>query len=269
MRFNMDALISQSRQAPLSPNLSKKIFQLIDLTSLNITDNNESIITLCKNTESHLGHVAAICIYPQFISLAKTLIKNKHIKIATVVNFPDGTQPLHKTIADIHQALADGADEIDMVFPYQSFLNGQRKLAREYLHQCKFICGPKITLKVILETGELKSDQNIADACEDAINTGANFVKTSTGKTANGATLEAAYIMLNAIKKAALTGKSVGFKASGGIRTLADATPYIYLAQKIMGAEWISPQTFRFGASSLATNLCSNVIPAQERSERY
>ena len=256
MIYNPTTLISLAKQAPISANLAKQVFSLIDLTSLNDSDNDETIIQLCKNAQSHLGHVAAICVYPQFIALAKQLIKNNLIKIATVVNFPAGTQPLAKTLVDIDKALADGADEIDVVFPYSAFLNDQREFARNYINKCKSACGAAITLKVILETGELKSEQNIADACEDVINSGADFLKTSTGKTSIGATLEAAYIMLNAIKNASLSGKkTIGFKVSGGIRNLTDAAPYIYLAQEWLGKEWIAPQTFRFGTSSLATNL--------------
>lgn len=255
MSSNISSLILRAKQKPITKNLATQIFSLIDLTSLNNSDTNETIISLCKNAQFHLDHVAAICVYPQFISLAKQLIKNNLIKIATVVNFPEGTQSLEKTITEIKQALADGADEIDVVFPYTAFLNDQREFARNYISQCKSICGAHVTLKVILETGELKSDQNIANASVDAINSGADFLKTSTGKTSVGATLEAAFIMLNAIKKASSEGKVLGFKAAGGVKTLSDAAPYIYLAQEVMGKEWISPQTFRFGASSLVTNI--------------
>lgn len=255
MISDMSQSINTARQALITPHCAKQIYSLIDLTSLNDTDNNDTIIQLCKNTQSPLGHVAAICIHPPFIGLAKQLLKDPTIKIATVVNFPEGKSSIDIVGADIKKSIADGADEIDLVFPYEAFIARQTEFAHEFIKQCKLLCGDKITLKVILETGELKSTQLIADASELAINAGADFIKTSTGKTRVGATLEAAYIMLNAIKNASLHGKRVGFKAAGGIRTLAEAAPYINLAEEIMGKKWIAPHTFRFGASSLAVNL--------------
>ncbi len=251
----MTDLISAAKQKAITAHLTPMIYSLIDLTSLNENDNDNAISQLCKNTQSKLGHVAAICIYPQFITLAKSLLQNSAVKIATVVNFPQGNDAVDNVCLAIQKAIADGADEIDLVFPYHTFLQGKYDYSHDYIKQCKLICGDAITLKVILETGALITTQQISTACEIAIRAGADFLKTSTGKIATGATLEAAYIMLTAIQNASLQGKNIGFKAAGGIRTLKDAAPYIYLAEQIMGNNWISPQTFRFGASSLAENL--------------
>ncbi len=248
-------VINLAKQKTITAHLVPKIYSLLDLTSLNETDNNNTIEQLCKNTKSKLGHVAAICIYPQFIPVAKSLLNNNAVKIATVVNFPQGNDSIDNVRIAIKNAITDGANEIDLVFPYQAFLQGKNDYSLDFIKQCKLVCGNSIILKVILETGALTTPQHISNACDIAIQAGADFLKTSTGKIASGATLEAAYLMLNAIKNASLQGKKIGFKAAGGIRTLKDAAPYIYLAEHIMSNNWISAQTFRFGASSLAENL--------------
>lgn len=255
MSSDMEMLINSAKQQVITSHLAPLIFSLIDLTSLNETDNNDIISQLCHLTKSRLGQVAAVCVYPQFISTTKELLKNSSVKIATVVNFPHANDSLDNVCLAIKKAIADGADEIDLVFPFHDFLQGKYDYAYDFIKQSKLICGNSITLKVILETGALITTKNISDACEIAIKAGADFLKTSTGKIATGATLEAAYLMLSSIKTALLQGKKIGFKAAGGIRTIKDAASYIYLAEQILGFNWISPQTFRFGASSLAENL--------------
>lgn len=223
----------------------------MDLTSLNEDDTKTSIETLISQSNNALGNVAAICIYAKFLSFAKARL-NPTIGLATVANFPSGDANTDAVIAEVKAAIENGADEVDIVIPYKEYLkNGSCDYASEMVKAVKAICGNK-TLKVIIESGELKHPDLIAKAARDAIENGADFIKTSTGKTATGATLEAARVMLDEIKK---SKKTVGFKASGGIRNYEDACAYITLATDIMGEGFIDARTFRFGVSGLLKNL--------------
>lgn len=236
--------------------LARNIVSLIDLTSLNESDTDETIDALCNKAISHAGHVAAVCVYPQFVQQAATLLANSAVRVATVANFPAANDPLETVIESIKQSIKQGADEIDVVFPYRRYLAGDRAGACDFISACKKVCGAEILLKVILETGELKTSAIIADVSQAAISAGADFLKTSTGKVAVGATLEAATVMLQEIKK---SDRLVGFKASGGVRTLEQALAYLYLASDIMGSEWITPRSFRFGASQLLDEIQKNL----------
>lgn len=231
--------------------LAKKVLSLIDLTSLNNDDTPEIIDCLCKKAVNSFGHVAAVCVYPKFVAQAKKLLNNSPVKIATVTNFPTGGQPLEDVLAQTKTALMDGADEIDMVIPYQAYLAGEQQVVKNYITASKKVCGTK-ALKVILETGALADSRVIAEVSRIAILAGADFLKTSTGKISIGATLEAAQVMLEAIKE---SGKPVGFKASGGVKTVKQAADYLYLAEEIMGEKWVSSNTMRFGASSLLDDI--------------
>lgn len=230
----------------------QKIFTLLDLTSLNETDQPETIKILCGQATWREVHAAAVCIYPRFVALAKDLLCDSGIKIAAVTNFPEGNQPCEEVVEEISQAIANGADEIDMVMPYQDLLAGKTAEVATFLLRCKAVCGEKIKLKVILETGALQHPHLIAQASEIAIDNGADFLKTSTGKISIGATLKAAEIMLTIIHG---SHQKIGFKAAGGIRTIAQASQYLALTEKICGAEWLSPELLRLGASSLAQAL--------------
>lgn len=235
--------------------VKKLIINCLDYTSLNDTDTEDTIRTLCDRAITPLGHVAAVCVYPDFVKLAHLQLQNTGIHIATVVNFPRGSENLDDILTDTKAALFEGADEIDVVLPYESYLNGDRENAIRVIYAVKKTCGDKI-VKVILETGELNTAEMIRGASTDALSAGADFLKTSTGKVAVGATPEAAIVMLKAIKKyQPKTEKTLGLKISGGIRTEQDAAQYIELARSIMGENWVSPHTFRIGASSLLANL--------------
>lgn len=237
-------------------NLAGKVLNLIDLTSLNEGDTDEQIIQLCHSASSEVGDVAALCIYPRFIPLAnKTLNKmqTNAIKIATVVNFPAGGIDVERTVAETETAVRLGADEVDMVLPYRDLEQGNVEAAGDMVKQCKSVCGDKALLKVIIESGELKTPELIRSASEVVIANGADFIKTSTGKVPINATLDAAKIMLECIKN---SGKpNVGFKAAGGIRTMQEALSYLKLAEDIMGQDWLTPEHFRFGASSLLNSV--------------
>jgi len=234
--------------------LNKKLFSLIDLTSLNESDTDESITALCQKAVSPLGQVAAVCVFPRFVKLAKSLLPAS-VRIATVANFPSGNESLETVLDTITQALQDGADEIDVVLPYQRYLNGEHADALAQVAACKKACGDKL-LKVILETGAFPDAQTIFQASKAALLAGADFVKTSTGKIATGATPEAARAMVMAIKEgSSQVNRVLGFKASGGVRTREQALIYYQLASELMNEAWISPQTFRIGASQLVGEL--------------
>jgi deoxyribose-phosphate aldolase len=227
----------------------KDVFSLLDLTSLQDTDNAASIAALCRKAQEPGLEVAAVCVYPPFVHDAVTDLAKTTIKVATVVNFPRGDETLDVISASIRQALADGATEIDMVFPYKQYLQGKKSNALHKVRACKELVGKNILLKVILETGVIDNLSVIEQLSTELIAAGADFLKTSTGKVSVGATIEAAAVMLSAIKS---SGANTGFKASGGIRTIEQALQYIRLAEDIMGVEWVTPRHFRIGTSGIA-----------------
>ncbi|MEI6894313.1 MAG: deoxyribose-phosphate aldolase [Colwellia sp.] len=227
----------------------------MDLTSLTDTETAQEIIALCQQAKSPVGETAAICIFPRFIPLAKkTLLAQgtPQVKIATVTNFPHGNDDKDIALAETLAAVAYGADEVDLVFPYRALIAGNDSIGFDMVKACKQVCRDKAKLKVIIETGELKSEALIRQASEICINAGADFIKTSTGKVAVNATPEAAKIMLTVIKE---TNTAVGFKAAGGVRNVDDAAIYLGLADSILGSGWADVQHFRFGASSLLASL--------------
>lgn len=233
---------------------ASRALRLMDLTSLNEDDTREKITALCNAANSAEGQVAALCIYPRFIPHAKKMLREfgtAGIKLATVVNFPHGEADVDVAVAETRAAIAYGADEVDLVFPYAALMAGDTSTGAEMVRACKAACGDKL-LKVIIESGELKTDALIRAASLIAIQAGADFIKTSTGKVAVNATLAAAEAMLAVIKE---TGAHCGFKAAGGVRTVEDAAAYLALADELMGKDWVSPAHFRFGASGLLSNL--------------
>ena len=234
----------------------EQLFSLIDLTSLNEADDRDAISTLCDKTISPLGHVAAVCVYPQFVAYAKNLLQHTSVNIATVVNFPSGDDSLESTVELIQQSIQHGANEIDAVFPYSQFLRGEKETAYEFIRACKAACTDSVLLKVILETGALKDVSLIAEVSYNLCHNGADFLKTSTGKIPVGATIEAARAMLEVIQK---IPRPIGLKISGGVRTVEQAQQYIELASSIMGEAWVTPTHFRIGASALADVLCASV----------
>lgn len=230
-----------------------RALSLMDLTDLNANSSAEAVAKLCGSAASPHGNVAAICIWPRFVKGAKPLLKGSGIRIATVVNFPDGNEDTAPVVMETEKAIKDGADEIDLVFPYRAFKRGEHELAGEQISIIASVCKDRALLKVILETGELRDAGLIRAASELALEEGADFIKTSTGKAQVNATPRAAEIMLEAIK--ASGRRDAGFKPAGGIKTVADAAVYLELADRIMGPDWAKPATFRFGASSLLGDI--------------
>ncbi len=236
----------------ISHSVRQHLISLLDLTSLNENDNESTIDLLCTQATTPYGKVAAVCIYPQYVSLAHHKLRDKAIHIATVCNFPDGSQNLETTLLEIQQATTNGADEIDLVLPYYSFLQDKQKEIQSYLANCRSILNPNQRLKIILETGSYLDKNDIALATRLAIESGAHFIKTSTGKIPIGATPEAADVIFKTIKS---INPNVGFKASGGVRHIEDALIYLRLAEKWMGESWVQPEHFRIGASRLLHDL--------------
>ena len=227
--------------------LALRALSLLDLTDLTDLANEAGLLQLCAKAVAAPQAVAAICIWPRFVSIARRALGDSPVKVATVVNFPTGGTNVARIAADTEEALKDGADEIDLVMPYRAMMEGDPGLASDMIAEIRAIC-ESATLKVILETGALPDLATIRQASDLAIAAGADFIKTSTGKTAVSATPEAAKVMLQAIKA---SGRPVGLKPSGGLKTLADAEAYLTLADTIMGPDWATPATFRFGASGL------------------
>lgn len=234
--------------------LAQRVFSCIDNTTLNGTDNEKHVETFCRHT-MEMGHVAAVCVYPRFVSIARKTLVGSGIRVASVAGaFPHGQLPIALKVEEVKYAIGEGADEIDMVLSRGTLLTGEDNEVRDEVAMMKEACQGR-TLKVILETGEL-SPTLIAKASQLAIDGGADFIKTSTGKISVGATLEAAEIMLNVINEnVKKSKKTVGFKAAGGISTPEEALAYAEMAKKIMGDNFIKNQTFRIGASRLTDRL--------------
>jgi deoxyribose-phosphate aldolase len=229
---------------------ARRALPLVDLTSLNDDDTPARIAALCEQAVTPKGNVAAVCVYAPFVKQCVEALRGTGVRVATVANFPAGGLDVAAVRAEIEAELADGADEIDVVLPYRAYAEGEREDALETIHAAREVTG-RTTLKVILETGRLETAELIRAAGSDALAAGADFLKTSTGKLQPGATLEAAHALLEVIRAA---GRG-GMKASGGVRTAEDAGRYLELADEELGPEWATPETFRFGASSLLGDL--------------
>lgn len=241
-----------------SPELvALRALALLDLTELGDSATTEHVESLCLRAVGPHGSVAAVCVWPRHVALAVERLWGSSVRVATVVNFPTGDEAVHDVLATTSQALADGADEIDLVLPYRALMQGDLAHAAAMVdHVRAAVPADSHRLKVILETGELVHPDLIDRAARLAIEHGADFVKTSTGKTPHSASLQATGIMLNAIREAPRT---VGLKPSGGIRTLADAASYLQQADAVMGPDWATPATFRFGASGLLDALVATI----------
>ncbi len=231
---------------------ARQALSLLDLTSLNDADTEAVIEKLCARAVTPHGKVAAVCVWPRFVALSKSRLVGTGIKVAAVANFPMGTADVARAVRETAAIVASGGDEVDVVFPYNAWLNGDRRVGPDLIAACKAACAGKAHLKVILETGCLRDQDEIAAASRAAIEAGADFIKTSTGKATISATPDSARTMLRAIKA---SGRSCGFKAAGGIRDATTAAAYLDLTAAIMGEGWISPATFRFGASGVLNDL--------------
>lgn len=255
-------LLEKQENTNFTPEVLKQIHGFIDLTSLTSIDTKESIWKLVdkvndfEGTRPDLPNVAAICTYPLFVETVKEALSAQEVKVVSVAGgFPSSQTFMEIKIAETAMAVMQGADEIDVVMNLGYFLEENYDELAEELQEIKESCR-NAKLKVILETGALLSPENIRKATILAIYSGADFIKTSTGKGYPGATPEAVYTMCKVLKKYhSITGKRVGIKIAGGIRTAEEAVRYYTIVKEILGTDWLNKELFRIGASSLIEDL--------------
>lgn len=251
-----DVIATAKEKAVADADTARRAISVLDLTSLNDDDTPEVIEALCKRAQTPVGNTAAVCVYAPFIETSWRALGQSGVKTATVVNFPAGGTNAQRVGDETADCVSKGADEVDLVFPYKAFIEGDSAIAADVVDATRMACGSMTTMKVILESGEFDDLTKVYEAARLAIKHGANFVKTSTGKVPVGATPEAAVAMLTAVRDARdEDGIDAGFKASGGVKTTDDAALYIAIADHIMGDGWAKPETFRFGASGVLTAL--------------
>jgi deoxyribose-phosphate aldolase len=242
---------------------ARRVVSLTDLTSLNDADDERAIQKLLKLASTDAGKVAAVCTWSRFAPLVKSGLKGTGIATAVVANFPAGAADAKAAAAETASAVAAGAEEVDVVFPYRALLAGDERSGMELVKACRDACGPGARLKVILETGQLGSDRNISTAARIACDAGAHFLKTSTGKTQPGATIEAVTVLLDVIAMYNKRDIKVGLKVSGGVRTVEQAKQYLDLYEDYLGIGSATPATFRIGASSLVSDILTVLRPKE------
>lgn len=265
-RFNTRSIKKQSKVQAL-----KLALNMIDLTTLEGKDTEGKVIQMCYKAMHPaddivgLPTVAAVCVYPNFVKTAKKALENSNVKVASVATaFPSGNSTHEIKISDTKLAVDSGADEVDMVISRGEFLQGNYNFVFDEIASIKEACG-KARLKVILETGELSSLENVRKASDIAILAGADFIKTSTGKIQPAATMPVTLVMLQAINDHYLkTGKMVGMKPAGGISTAKSALQYLVMLHETLGNKWMNNQWFRFGASSLANDIILQLAKEQK-----
>lgn len=248
----------------------KLALSMIDLTTLEGKDTPGKVKQLCyKALHLHdslkdIPSVAAVCVYPTYVKIAKKELEGSGIQVASVATaFPSGQSSRNTKITDTLFAVEQGADEIDMVISRGEFLAGEYDFVYDEIAAVKEACG-KAHLKVILETGELDTLDNVRKASEIAMYAGADFIKTSTGKIQPAATMPVTYVMLDAIKDYYLkTGKMIGMKPAGGISTSKIALQYLVMLNEVLGEKWMNKTYFRFGASSLANDILMQLVKAE------
>lgn len=225
----------------------------LDLTSLNDADTEADVLALCRRADGSHGAVAAVCVWSRFAALARRVLPT-HIAVAAVANFPDGGADVERAVRETRAIVDAGADEVDVVLPFRGLMQGDEKAVADLLDAVRQACADR-RLKVILETGVLADDTLIARASQLSLDAGADFLKTSTGKTPIGATPRAVQSMLQAIAADPRRATTAGLKVSGGVRTVSDAAVYFELVAQVLGATALTPQRLRIGASSLLDDI--------------
>jgi deoxyribose-phosphate aldolase len=264
-RFRSRSIKTASKKEGL-----KLAVSMIDLTTLEGGDSRGKVLQLCYKAmhphDSYIGtpKVAAVCVYPSLVSIAKKALEGSGINVASVATaFPSGQTALKIKINEVKSAVDQGADEVDMVISRGQFLSGNYRYVFDEIAAVKEACG-NAHLKVILETGELETLDNVRKASEIAIYAGADFIKTSTGKVQPAATMHVTYVMLDAIKDYYLkTGKMIGMKPAGGISNAKLALQYLVMLNEVLGEKWMNKNYFRFGASSLLNDLLMQLIKVE------
>lgn len=242
-------LLERARAAVPDAAWARRIVPLLDLTSLRGDETEEEIRVLARRAVRH--GVAAVCVLPDRLATARAVLAGSKVRLATVAAFPGGSDEPTVTAAEVAAAVRAGAQEVDVVAPLGAIRAGDLASVSELVEACR-AAAPGATLKLILETGLLADPPLIAAAARAAVMAGIDFLKTSTGKIPQGATLEAAFVLLEVIAEA---GGRVGLRLSGGIRRIADAAPYLALAEAMQGEAWVSPARLRIGASALLDDL--------------
>lgn len=267
----VDAVMLETRAASLAKRSIKTSTKLegislaircVDLTTLEGKDSEGRVRSLCSKAITprpgwpNIPSVAAVCVYPNFVAIAKDALRGSGVKVASVAtSFPSGLSSLEVKLADTANAIASGADEIDMVIDRGAFLSGHEQQVFDEIVAVKAICGP-VHLKVILETGELGTYENTRRASDLALEAGADVIKTSTGKVGTNATFSTALVMCEALRDfARRTGERRGLKVAGGVRTTKQALTYLVIVKETLGDAWLHPDRFRIGASTLLDDL--------------
>lgn len=270
-RRTVDRVAADARAASFKTRSIKKeakrqglnyVVSMTDLTTLEGKDSPGKVNALCRKaitpapTLDGVPHVAAVCVYPSYVSLAKQRVADSGVQVASVATaFPSGQAPLDLRVEEVRRVVDAGADEVDMVISRGALLAGATQQVFDEIAMFKDACG-QAHLKVILETGELETYDLVRSASDLAISAGADFIKTSTGKVQPAATMGVTLVMLEAIRDHfRATGKMVGMKPAGGIKTAKEALHYLVMVKETLGDAWLSPQWFRFGASSLLNDV--------------
>lgn len=264
---DLDKRVRFARNQPGNRETARRALDCLDLTALSGTETKADILELCDLAKHN--YVAAVCVFPEHVATARSAIRKGDVAVATVINFPFGDKRTNAdekatpdtTRRDVLAAIAAGASQIDIVLPYEAFLRGEGNYTRSLLASCATACKSKedVLMKVILESAVYEDAGTLRFACQTAMRHGAQCIKTSTGKhPAGGASLEAAAIMLDEIRKGHNT---VGIKLSGGVKSNAECAQYMTLARAIMGWDVIQPRLFRIGSSSLLPHLLQELAP--------
>lgn len=268
----VEEILSKHLAENMNTEVYKKIFNCLDLTTLSSTDTPASVSDFVERVNAfdsehpELPNVAAICVYPNFAQVVRTVLDVSAVNVACVSgSFPTAQSFPEVKITETALAVADGADEIDIVLNLGNYFGGDWEEVADEISEQKHSCR-HARLKVILETGALKTMENIRNASVLAMYSGADFIKTSTGKVYEGATLEAAYVMAQCIKEYhETTGRRIGFKAAGGVSVTVDAVKYYTIIKEVLGEEWMTNELFRIGTSRLANNLLSDILGSETK----
>ena len=266
MQQAVKTIIAEKTLANDTPEVKKFLFGSIELTTLSTTDSDTSVMAFVDRVNRfdsaypQLPHVAAVCVYPCFAEVASETLEVEGVEVTCVSgSFPSSQAVIEVKVAETALALRDGATEIDIVMPVGKFLSGNYEELCDDIAELKQVCGDK-AMKVILETGDLKTASNIKKASLLAMYAGADYIKTSTGKEKISATPEAAYVMCQAIKEYyEKTGIQIGFKPAGGINTVMDAIIYYTIVKEVLGEKWLTNKWLRLGTSRLANLLLSEI----------
>lgn len=262
----VDKILAENLKENMNEEVYKFLFNCIDLTTLRSTDSPRNVADFVErvndfdNEHPEMKNVAAICVYPNFSQVVRTVLEVSDVDIACVAGcFPSSQSFLEVKVAEVALAVEGGADEIDIVLNLGNFLDGDYEEVCDEISELKHSCR-EARLKVILEAGALKTAANIKAASILSMYSGADFIKTSTGKEYPGADLQAAYVMCQCIKEYyEKTGRMVGFKPAGGVRTPEEAVSYYCIVKEVLGEQWLTNEYFRIGASGLANNLLSAI----------